>query len=66
VELGGRARCRQQYGPNAEFDGVDACRCKEGFINEGGNCIPDTYNIGHKNRYKTRYIEAGAVVEPKP
>ena len=56
-------RCRSQYGPNAEFDGVDACRCKEGFINEGSVCVPDTYGIGHKNRMNTGYMEAGAVVE---
>ena len=63
LEMSLDQQCRQQYGPNAEFDGVDACRCKEGFINENSNCVPDTYQIGHKNRYNTGYIEAGAVVE---
>jgi len=63
LEMSLDQQCRQQYGQNAEFDGVDACRCKEGFINEGTACVPDTYGIGHKNRMNTGYMEAAAVVE---
>ena len=56
-------QCRQQYGNSAEFDGVDACRCKEGFINDNGRCVADQYGIGHQQKLTAGYMESGSVVE---
>ncbi|MGB1598028.1 MAG: hypothetical protein ACPIOQ_35050, partial [Promethearchaeia archaeon] len=30
--------CRSEYGAHAEFDGVDSCRCKDGYEEVGGTC----------------------------
>jgi hypothetical protein len=38
-------------------------RCKQGYINDGGRCVADTYGIGHKNAASCSYMEAGSVVE---
>jgi len=63
LEMSLDQQCRQQYGQNAEFDGVDSCRCKQGFINDNGRCVPDTYGIGHQQQASCGYMEAGSVVE---
>lgn len=63
LEMSLDQQCRHQYGPNAEFDGVDSCRCKEGWVNENGRCVADTYGIGHKAQASCNYMEAASVVE---
>ena len=30
--------CRDRFGPGAEFDGADGCRCQKGFTNVNGSC----------------------------
>ncbi|KAJ1490440.1 thioredoxin-like protein [Baffinella frigidus] len=63
LEMSLDQQCRQQYGNSAEFDGVDACRCKEGFINDNGRCVADQYGIGHQQKLTAGYMEAASVVE---
>jgi hypothetical protein len=33
-------KCRGMFGEHSEFDGVDSCRCMDGYEERGGQCVP--------------------------